>query len=214
MQMSRNAVSENGKHAPMAKKTAFDRITRDLKNAFNGHGLIFTPFIEADPVKFGEYMHADEDAWITHVGGKPLAGGDPTDELAYMNGYTRSRGTQFDFLLQREPNGPYVGYTNIMLHPHNRTAMVGYYMLPSTRNHGVATQTVEIITRQLGSIAHRIGLKELGASVRDDNAPSVRVLEKAGFENRGVRPSQFGRPGTFLGFVQSLKLNQDKTRER
>lgn len=195
----------------MAKKTAFDRIQLDLTKALNGRGLIFTPFHAVDPEKFAVFAAADDYAW---TGGVPSEPAKLAEQFVQINEHVRARGTQFDFLLQREPGGPYIGYANVMLHPHNRTAKFGYYIQPSQRNQGLATEVASIIKDQMAIVAPRIGLNELVANVREDNLPSRRVLEKAGLENRGIAPSQFRREGTYLDFATRLAFNKKQTQSR
>jgi RimJ/RimL family protein N-acetyltransferase len=202
----------------MPEMKAYDERVAELKHVLEGQSLIFTPFPEADPVKFGEYMHADNDAWLKHMGGakhpegKPYKSLDPVEELAAMNAYTREKGVHFDFLLQHEKDGPYLGYANIMLSADNPIATLGYYILPPYRQHGVATEAASAIMQQLEKDSLDIGLDGINAIVRDDNIASSRVLEKAGFNNNGPTPSQFGKPGNFIEFVHLFKENPIRTR--
>ncbi len=185
----------------MAKKTAFDRIQLDLTKALNGRGLIFTPFHAVEPEKFETFAEADDHAWTD---GRAYQTGTLAAQFVRVNGDVRAGGTQFDFLVQEKPDGPYIAYANVMSKPHTRTASFGFFVLPAHRNKGIATGIGASVTEALAEIAPKLGMKQFTASVKDDNAPSLRVMEKLGIEPKGTGASSFGRPGNYMKYAERV----------
>lgn len=67
---------------------------------------------------------------------------------------------------------------------------ISYFVAPSVRNRGFAT---EMVLAGVSLVATLVGLEFVRASVVRENAPSRRVLEKAGFEERGTTIRRLGR---------------------
>jgi RimJ/RimL family protein N-acetyltransferase len=63
-----------------------------------------------------------------------------------------------------------------------RIVEIGYFVLPAARGRGVATT----IARLLAEHAFSLGIARVAAYVNVGNAPSERVLERAGFTREGV----------------------------
>jgi RimJ/RimL family protein N-acetyltransferase len=63
-----------------------------------------------------------------------------------------------------------------------RIVEIGYFVLPAARRRGFATT----IARLLAEHAFSLGIERVAAYVNVGNAPSERVLEKAGFTREGV----------------------------
>ena len=62
---------------------------------------------------------------------------------------------------------------------------IGYWLLPHARGRGVATRTVRLLAEH----AFSLGVERVEAYVEVGNAPSDRVLERAGFTREGVARS-------------------------
>ena len=70
----------------------------------------------------------------------------------------------------------------LMLRPQVGVAGIGYWLIPKARNRGYATRAVGLLTTWgLGAG----GLDRIEAWVEPDNAASVRVLSRCGFEYEG-----------------------------
>jgi RimJ/RimL family protein N-acetyltransferase len=84
----------------------------------------------------------------------------------------------------------------------NRSAELGYWMLPEARGQGYATRAVRLVQRWAFDV---VGLARLDAQVFDSNEASRHILEASGFKvvaqqvvehrgkNRGERLLQVGR---------------------
>lgn len=190
----------------MVENTTYDQTVRTLKQAFNGHGLIFTPLGEADVDKFGSFMAADGWDWINHIGGEPYESYVADRELAYMEKTARAAGHEFNFMLQREEGGPYIGHINVTTHP-GGTAMLSSFVVRSERNQGTGTQMTQTVTRQLGTVAEELGVREIMGRILESNVPSRRSAEKAGWAIDTSRP----RVGSYLDYVKELRSG-DKPR--
>ena len=74
------------------------------------------------------------------------------------------------------------GCVVLMLRPQVGVAGIGYWLIPKARNRGYATRAVGLLTTWgLGAG----GLDKIEAWVEPDNAASVRVLSRCGFEYEG-----------------------------
>ncbi|HEV3187004.1 MAG TPA: GNAT family N-acetyltransferase [Acidimicrobiales bacterium] len=67
-------------------------------------------------------------------------------------------------------------------------AEIGYTIFPDYRDHGYATEAVTGLT----DLARKNGSSVIFASVAADNAPSIRVVEKAGFLRTGAQMNNNG----------------------
>ncbi|WP_312866356.1 GNAT family N-acetyltransferase [Streptomyces boluensis] len=76
----------------------------------------------------------------------------------------------------------------------NRSATVGYWVLPEARGHGVATRALGLVT----GWAHALGLHRLALDHAVGNTASCRVAERCGFAYEGtMRGSHRNADGTF-----------------
>lgn len=209
----------------MARKTAFDRIFADLADGLGEHPLarrklIYTPFTEVDPVKLKEFMHADprdpdrpDGAWLGWLGNKPLKSLDAAEELKFMQDYSRARGSQFDFMVQYEPNGPYIAYADIMCYPHQKGAEIGFWVLPSWRDKGVATRITHDFYEQLSKVAPKIGIRDMVAETRPEYVTSQHVLERSGMVKRAeYSHTRHGRSGERIEYVRPLDIPSQRGR--
>lgn len=92
-----------------------------------------------------------------------------------------------------------------------RSAYIGYWIDEMYANRGIMTTAVALLTQYSlteGNL-HRIEI-----SIRPENAPSIRVVEKLGFENQELRPRYLHIDGDWrdhLIFVMtSENLNSSK----
>jgi ribosomal-protein-alanine N-acetyltransferase len=64
-----------------------------------------------------------------------------------------------------------------------RSAWIGYWVSSETAGRGVATAAVALV---VDHAMFKAGLHRVEATVRPENAPSLRVLRKAGFREEGL----------------------------
>lgn len=83
----------------------------------------------------------------------------------------------------------------------NRVAEIAYDLHPQAWGRGLATSMVDAMVRWAHDVA---GVRRVQATVLETNAPSIRVLERAGFQREGLLRayrSVRGEPGHFLMFA-------------
>ncbi|MEU4746880.1 GNAT family N-acetyltransferase, partial [Actinosynnema sp. NPDC023658] len=102
-----------------------------------------------------------------------------TEHPAWLDGYHR--------LLVERGSGLVVGSIGLFWPPADGVVEIGYGVVASRRGRGYATEA----TRALTAFAFTApGVRAVRAEVELSNPASVRVLEKAGFERRGVDAEQ------------------------
>ena len=82
-----------------------------------------------------------------------------------------------------------VGTVDVFDYDHRaRHAFVGIYVSPQFRRHGLAMQALKAIEKHM---YRRVGMYSLAALVADDNIPSRRLFNKAGFKVAGTMKGWF-----------------------
>ncbi len=95
-----------------------------------------------------------------------------------------------------------IGFSKIK----NNQAELGYWLAEPCWNQGIMTETVRLV---LAFGFKRLGLKKIYAHVFKPNKVSMKVLEKTGFENKGLIKKRIKKDGKFYNrylFVKN-KLN-------
>ncbi len=87
------------------------------------------------------------------------------------------------FLIVRDSDDRIVGSCSFKTAPEKGRVEIGYGVAESARSAGAATAAVHILVAK----AWDAGATEVLAETLPDNYPSIRVVEKAGFENIGSR---------------------------
>jgi RimJ/RimL family protein N-acetyltransferase len=93
-------------------------------------------------------------------------------------------GTCAGFSIRDEADGRFLGFAAIVrLDLDARQGEVGYMLAPAARGHGAAAAAVRLVTEWgLGAL----GLARLELRIDDENEPSKRVAERAGYRLEGV----------------------------
>lgn len=136
----------------------------------------------------------------------PYTEQDARDALAYFReGWLD--GTVSNFAITE--NGPPVGSVGVRwVDPEQGVAEIGYWVAPEARGRGVCTRAVRLVSRWL-IVDHAVERVQLRAD--EENLPSRRVAEKAGFTQEGVlRSSRYNpRLGRRMSFVMYSLLRDE-----
>ena len=86
-----------------------------------------------------------------------------------------------------EYNGEFVGQLNVsgIVFGALRGCHIGYWVDHRVAGRGIMTTAVALVTDHL---IHNVGLHRVEISIRPENIPSNRIVEKLGFPLEGVRP--------------------------
>ena len=86
-----------------------------------------------------------------------------------------------------EYNGEFVGQLNVsgIVFGALRGCHIGYWVDHRVAGRGIMTTAVALATDHL---IHTVGLHRVEISIRPENIPSTRIVEKLGFPLEGVRP--------------------------
>jgi RimJ/RimL family protein N-acetyltransferase len=96
----------------------------------------------------------------------------------------RARGLLAPYVIEDTGAGEILGGANLSrFDPLRDSIELGYWLFVHARGRGVATRVV----RALADHAFANGIVRVEAHVRVGNAPSERVLARAGFEREGVK---------------------------
>jgi RimJ/RimL family protein N-acetyltransferase len=110
-------------------------------------------------------------------------------------------GTVTNFAITEAETGRVVGSLGVRwLEPDQGVVEVGYWMAPEARGKSLCSRAVSVVSRWL-IVDHSVERVQLRAD--EENAPSRRVAEKAGFTQEGVlRSSRYNpRLGRRINFV-------------
>ncbi len=92
-----------------------------------------------------------------------------------------------------------------------REAYIGYWIDESYANRGIVTTSVALLTQ---FSLQELGLHRIEVSIRPENAASLRVVEKIGFINEGMRPRFLHIDGDwrdhFIFVLTSENINSSK----
>lgn len=108
------------------------------------------------------------------------------------------------FLFEKEDQSTIIGdigFSNIVRGAF-QSCHLGYSMLHSKINHGYITEALEA---SIQYVFKEMGLHRIEANVVPRNKPSIKVLEKLGFENEGLRKTYLminGKWEDHLSFVK------------
>jgi len=91
-----------------------------------------------------------------------------------------------NWALQRVDTGVYIGTLQATVTPDSH-AFVGYVLTPSAWGHGFATEACRWL---LAALQKRFVLNEILATVDVRNLPSLRVLQRLGFDCTGTEPAE------------------------
>ena len=91
-----------------------------------------------------------------------------------------------NWALQRVDAGAYIGTLQATVTPDSH-ASVGYVLTPSAWGQGFATEACRWL---LATLQKRFVLNEIMATVDVRNLPSLRVLERLGFDCIGTEPAE------------------------
>ncbi|BCB85024.1 GNAT family N-acetyltransferase [Phytohabitans suffuscus] len=122
-------------------------------------------------------------------------------------------GERADLVITDAHTGTPVGTIGLYYEdPRTATAAIGYAMLPAWRGRGLPTRAVRLLARWAVGQA---GIGRLSAGTLPGNAPSQRVLEKAGFRREGyLRGRLPGISGTRVDDVVYGLLAADVARDQ
>ena len=100
-----------------------------------------------------------------------------------------------------------VGFADLYeFDPRNRRAGLGLVILnPQDRNKGMGAETVDILCNYAFSV---LELHQVYAHVLEDNAASLRLFRKLGFEETGLRKEWCLSGGTFKNELVFQKINR------
>jgi RimJ/RimL family protein N-acetyltransferase len=118
-------------------------------------------------------------------------------------------GTLTNFAITDAETGRPVGSLGVRwLEPDQGVVEVGYWVSPDTRGRGLCTRAVSLVSRWL-IVDHGVERVQLRAD--EENVPSRRVAEKAGFTPEGVlRSSRYNpRLGRRMNFVMYSLLRDE-----
>jgi RimJ/RimL family protein N-acetyltransferase len=108
---------------------------------------------------------------------------------AWVGQYTEGweDGSRAGFAILDEADGAFLGFAALIrIDWSGAEAELGYIVAPAARGRGVAGRAIRLI---VGWALDELGLQRIDAWIDVANAPSLRVIERAGFTFEGVRRS-------------------------
>ena len=134
----------------------------------------------------------------------PFSGSDGAS-VVRSNESDRRRGRLLDLVIADRVSDAYLGEI-ILLAREWQTAEIAYVVASFARGRGLATDALELLSRWAFD---QLGLERLQLRVDPDNAASLRVAEKAGFQREGLLRSCFVVRGRRIDSVLYSRLPGD-----
>ncbi len=160
---------------------SYRRRATQLAKALSSGAIEMVSLDHAELKKFRVFIHSDENAWQRFLGwqDRTLHAKTTRDHLDQWY-FTQGKHT-YSFLAKIVGEDRYVGWLTINSAETRPELQIGYFILPSERNKGLATQIVNQTILACENHPHMLPWKNIIAGVEEDNAASMSVLKKAGF---------------------------------
>ena len=97
-----------------------------------------------------------------------------------------------------------ISLTNIVMGPF-RSAFLSYKLDKDLLNRGYMTEAVSLVTEYAFT---RLGLHRIEANVMPRNLPSLRVLEKCGYQQEGIARKYLKINGVWEDHIHMVRLNE------
>jgi len=111
---------------------------------------------------------------------------------------------QLRFIIESGKNRPAGTIDLFDFDPYHLRAGIGILVYsPEERNRGIAFDALEALTVYATDI---LGMKQLYANVGEDNAASIRLFEKAGFQKVGIKKDWLKTAGGWKNEILYQKL--------
>ncbi len=171
---------------------AYNHKMEQIADMLSAQGdLEFVPLHRLEPAPFKAMMLDSDHDWVRGLGWKPeeTSFEDPAWIAKHLNDwyYTKSNSadvTVAQFQIRRKGSAELLGETQVCLYEKLKKATIGYYVLPSCRNQGLATKMVQQVVEGFTAHGHEFGVRQIVAGAEPENTISLRILETAGFERR------------------------------
>jgi diamine N-acetyltransferase len=111
---------------------------------------------------------------------------------------------QLRLIIQNKQSEPVGAIDLFDFEPYHLRAGVGILIHnPDDRNHGYAANALEALSRYA---LHTLGLKQLYANIASDNTISIRLFEKMGFIQAGIKKDWLKIPGGWKDEILLQKI--------
>lgn len=129
-------------------------------------------------------------------------------EVIEQSTENRQAGREYNFGVFDNATGALVGTINLfrIFRGPLQSAMIGYVVDKAHNGKGFATEAIQLATNYAFK---ELGLHRIEAGVMPHNAPSIRALEKAGFEREGVARKNVMINGQWQDHVVMARINPE-----
>ncbi|MFD1031635.1 GNAT family N-acetyltransferase [Metaplanococcus flavidus] len=129
-------------------------------------------------------------------------------EVIEQSTENREAGREYNFGIFENDTGKLVGTINLfrIFRGPLQSAMIGYAVDRNYNGKGYATEAIRLMVEYAFK---ELGLHRIEAGVMPHNAPSLRVLEKAGFEREGIARKNVQINGKWQDHVVMAIINPE-----
>jgi RimJ/RimL family protein N-acetyltransferase len=114
-------------------------------------------------------------------------------ERTWLERYDQPDGSRAGFAIVDEADGAFLGMAALVtLDLAGRQAEAGYIVAPSARGRGIASRALTLLTDWA---LDELALERVELRITVENAPSIRVAEKCGYEREGILRSVHFKQG-------------------
>jgi RimJ/RimL family protein N-acetyltransferase len=117
----------------------------------------------------------------------------------------RRKGSMLDLVIADAVDDTYLGEVLLFAHEHN-CGEIAYVIAPYARGLGVATEAVRLLTEWAFA---SVGLERIQLKIDPNNAASIRVAEKGGYQREGLLRSVMNIRGNRIDALIYSRLPSD-----
>ncbi len=129
-------------------------------------------------------------------------------EVIAQSTENREAGREYNFAIIENETGRLVGTINLfrIFRGPLQSSMIGYVIGKQYNGKGYATEAIRLA---VGYAFKELGLHRIEAGVMPHNAPSIRALEKAGFEKEGLARKNVHINGKWQDHIVMAMINPE-----
>lgn len=147
--------------------------------------------LQSEKFEFIPLKDAGEQEYATFFADRDSRGHTPRQLIDYAAGLEVKDGRMFSFFVREKGRPEYVASLSVMMLPESKTATIGLTVKDGERGRGLGTEITRSVCEGIGRKSKPLGLRQITAEVYPPNEKTERVLQRAGFDCIGTKPTTY-----------------------